>query len=166
MSKKSIIIVPRLDLWPTRFDWSCNPLDLRRYLVYWDEIAYPTINGSGPALDGDLRLLHLEGRLINQDVHTNGAGIDVNPINPVYPPLYLGSLEDRRDFVNKTVFAQTKLVDYNSRHLGGHWSLAQTGSRLVTPDGLEQARLVELSLYDGLPSPAASTPIEEVLEFV
>jgi hypothetical protein len=120
-----------------------DPLDLRKYLMYWDEIDYPTnnlIHISSPDID----YLESTGALKRTRISFMGA------IN-----------SGRGEFF---VTAQEAALRHNQEKEPGCWNLAQlSGVPFYTQQSL--GLVIDFELYGMLPIPSIDTPLSDVLEF-
>jgi len=162
--------------------------DLRRYLLYWDRIAYAYPNGFGkPNLDAlqDLAYLEQEGLLSLHDTHVTTLDIGT----PEVPsPQHLSEASDAL-FTNQepteqnptglvvlgTPMSAWRDMIYFAPHRAaqelerGHnslWSVAQTSSDYVFAGGAPRnAAVLEAVLLGALPVPCEDVPLDDILEF-
>ena len=162
--------------------------DIRRYLLYWDRIAYAFPNGFGaPNLDAlhDLRFLEQENLLSLHDtvVTTQDIGLVGIPTPPHISSatgalfsneeptpsnstgfLILGApasiWHDLNYFAPQLAAIHLQQVD------GAVWSVAQTGSVFKFAVGAQRnASIIEASLIGALPVPSEDVPLDEILQF-
>jgi hypothetical protein len=164
------------------------PQDLRRYLLYWDRLAYAYPNGFGaPNLDAlhDLRFLEGEGLLRFRDVPVTAA--DVELPSPVALPSLAGHpgplfetaiptadnptgvrvlgvpIEIWRDL---NYFAPIRAAVDLQTSEGTIWSVGQSGTRFALPHRTgPKSGLLEASICAALPVPDETTSLEDILEF-
>lgn len=146
MNKKGIVVSPPFTPIYTggvRCGGDPDPIELRKYLMYWDEIDYPTnmlIHISSPEID------YLEStKNIKRTVVTFQGGINTG----------------RGEFFIK---AQEAAFRQNQVNEPGCWTIAQLAD---IPFYSQQSVGigVEVELYDMLPVPSAGTPLADILEF-
>lgn len=162
--------------------------DLRRYLLYWDRLAYAFPNGFGkPNLEAlpDLQFLIDAGLLSLRDVTLAASDVDLPPTvllpnlaghpGPLFDDVdptegnpsgvrALGMpIETWRDLNYWAPFQAAKDLQITD---GAPWSVAQTGSNFSLPTSKEPRRaLLEASLGAALPVPDEDTPLQDILEF-
>jgi hypothetical protein len=146
MNKKGIVVSP-----PFRPIYtggvSCGgspaPIELRKYLMYWDEIDYPTnmlIHISSPEID------YLESTQKLKRTHVSFQGTVSS---------------GRGEFFIK---AQEAAFRNNQENEPGCWTIAQLSDiPFYTQQSVGVG--VEVELYDMLPVPSADTPLADILEF-
>ena len=186
--KHGIVVCPTVAVNGGNFNLDCslNSKEMRRHLLYWDEMAYAYANGVGkPNFDSlhDLKYLHDVGILSLQDVTVTTAEIGKpdapNPIEmklaaalisfdtptPENPSggMLLGTPFSLWPEINH--FAQMKAVSQLQAR-GSTWTISQSSNKLDLPFGnTPNAKLFEANLYAGLPVPDEDTPLDEILEF-
>lgn len=144
--KKGIVISPPFEPIYTggiRCGMPINPIDLRKYLMYWDEIDYP----SNPLIEigsEDIDYLITTGHVKRTRVMFQGR---VN--------------SGRGEFF---VAAQEAAFRKNNTDEPGCWTIAQLANIPFYTDYAEVTG-VELELYDMLPVPSANTPLDDILNF-
>jgi len=146
MIKKGIVVSPPFTPIYTggiRCGGSPDPLELRKYLMYWDEIDYPSnmlIHISSP----DIEYLEQTGNLKRTHVSFQGT---VN--------------SGKGEFF---IAAQEAAFRKNQEEEPGCWTIAQlTDIPFYTQQNLSIG--VEVELYDMLPVPSIDTPLADILEF-
>lgn len=121
-----------------------SPADLRKYLLYWDEIDYPDNNlisiGAGP----DLEFLITAGAASRTRVQFQGS------ISSGNGEFFLA--------------AQQAVFDKRDNESPGHWSLAQLSTAPYFANSTPTIS-VEYQLWNMLPVPQADVPLNEILEF-
>ncbi|RVU84767.1 hypothetical protein EOL70_10985 [Leucothrix sargassi] len=146
MSKKGIVVSPPFKPIYTggvSCGGSPDPIELRKYLMYWDEIDYPSnmlIHVTSPDID----YLEQAGKLKRTHVRFHGT------IN-----------SGRGEFF---IQAQEAAFRNNQLQEPGCWAIAQLAD---IPFYTEQVLSVgvEVELYDMLPVPSSDTPLVDILEF-
>lgn len=118
--------------------------ELRHWLLFWDELAWPTSN-----------LIHVAGGL--DEIFLEEAGVLSRPRMPMYGT-FAGS-----DAVSKPHLAAFKILDDDEP---GKWSLA-TGARSFnwSQMPLTNTNAAVFELHRAIPVPNHDVPIAEVLEF-
>ena len=141
-------------------DGGIDPIILKKYLLYWDSISYPMVNGFGPNLDvlPEMKYLESQGFLRLDEVFVNPIGIipgltNENPNLPIPYRLDLlahGQLQLATDYLNKDEI----------------WGIAQVGETLSFSSRDETSKsIVELSLFEGLPVPGVLTTFDDIINF-
>ncbi len=146
MSKKGIVLSPPFKPIFTggvQCGGEPDPLELRKYLMYWDEIDYPSTNL----------------------VHISSPDIDyLNQVGALKRTMvtFTGRINSRKgEFF---VAAQETALRKNQENEPGVWSMAQlSGIPFYTQQtyGLS----VDFELYGMLPVPSKETPLADVLDF-
>lgn len=147
--KRGIIITPNykvLDSGGLQLAGGVEAVNLRKYLLFWDEIDYPVNNmihiGGGP----DIEFLIQEGiatstevRFQRMEAHENGL-------------LFLAS--------------QMVAFEQNNKAEDKEWSIAQPTQRLIVPQEYSKRQgCLEFELYNAVQIPTADVPLPEVVEF-
>lgn len=146
MNKKGIVVSPPFKPIYTggiSCGGSPDPIELRKYLMYWDEIDYPSnmlIHVSSPEID----YLEQSGKLKRTHVRFQGS------INSGQGEFFIQ--------------AQEAAFRKNQEEEPGCWTIAQLSD---IPFYTQQSASVgvEVELYDMLPVPSADTPLADILEF-
>lgn len=187
--KHGVVVCPTVQIEGKNFTFDCSLDDkeLRRHLLYWDEIAYAYANEMGKPNFGalqDLSYLHDIGilRLLDIDVTSEEIGKPglPNPIrmkdakalivadkptsdNPSGITILGAPMSSWPEFNH---FAQIKAASELQSVGTSTWTIAQTSNRLDLPYGNRlKIDLFEARLYAGLPVPDEGTPLNEILEF-
>lgn len=144
MSKKGIVISPPFQALPqgVKCGGSPNAQDIRKYLLYWDEIDYPSNNAIFIGLSPDLEFLENSGVL--KRTHY----------------LFPGGLIDGSVFIS----AQEHAFKKNEEQERGKWNLAQLSDSQFYTNAIPEAG-IEFELFDCLPVPQADVPLNDILEF-
>ncbi|WP_137169466.1 DUF6236 family protein [Marinomonas sp. FW-1] len=147
--KRGIIITPNykvLDSGGLQLAGGVEAVNLRKYLLFWDEIDYPVNNmihiDGGP----DIEFLIQEGiatstevRFQRMEAHENGL-------------LFLAS--------------QMVAFEQNNKAEDKEWSIAQPTQRLIVPQEYSKKQgCLEFELYNAVQIPTADVPLPEVVEF-
>ncbi|MDP2868149.1 DUF6236 family protein [Methyloversatilis sp.] len=145
--KRGIVISPPFVVLPEggiSCGGSPSSADLRKYLLYWDEIDYPDNNFVSIGVDPDMEFLISAGVAARTRVQFQGA---MSSGNGEFFLLAQQAVFERRDNENP-----------------GLWSIAQlsdapyfANSRPVTA--------IEYQLWNTLPVPQDDVPLSEILEF-
>ncbi len=151
MSVRGLILVPEFSVSP---DGSLEIRNaggpsmeamVRERLPYWDQFDLPDNPILGYGLTPDLEFLRGEGIVQKSNAR---------------PANFSGS------FAELWVRAQFEAWRMNEVRQPGQWSLAQQGNAFWAPeDERTHARSVEVVLYDALPAPGSSVPLQDILEF-
>lgn len=146
MTTRGIVVSPPFQILPGG-GISCggdpDPVELRKYLLYWDQIDYPS-NNFIHISSNDIDYLETTGALKRTIVAFQGM------INSGSGEFFIA--------------AQEAALRENQKKEPGAWSLAQlSGVPFYTNNysGLG----VEFELYDMLPIPTKDTPLADILEF-
>lgn len=145
-TKKGIVVSPPFELIGergVRIGGRPSPFDLRKYLLYWDEIDYADNNIISVAPSDDIQFLLDCGiaartRVIFQGPH-NG---------------------------NPTFFFRTQeaVFEKHEKENPGCWSIAQLSPAPYFTNPQEMVG-VEIELWNMLPVPQADVPLPDILEF-
>lgn len=146
MNKKGIVISPPFS--PTytggvRCGGDIDSVVLRKYLMYWDEIDYPSnsfINISSPDIE------YLETTESLKRTHVNFQGT-----------VHSG----RGEFF---IAAQEAAFSKNEQKEPGCWDLAQL-SEVPFYTNRYHGTAIDFELYGMLPIPSTDTPLNDILEF-
>ena len=145
MTKKGIVISPPFQALPqgVQCGGSPDPQDVRKYLLYWDEIDYPDNNIISIGLSDDLSFLEGCGVLKRTRIIFQGSGL-----------------------IDGTVFitAQEQAFRNNEKQEQGKWSLAQLSTNQFYTNTLPETG-VEFELLNCLPVPQSDVPLNDILEF-
>ncbi|GKR03721.1 MULTISPECIES: DUF6236 family protein [Aeromonas] len=146
MNKKGIVISPPFEPILTggiRCGGDPDPLELRKYILYWDQIDYPT-NNLIHVSSHDIDYLESTGVLKRTRVIFQG---EVNT--------------GRGEFL---IAAQEAALAENQQKEPGVWTIAQLSQKPFYTKSFATTG-IEFELYDVLPIPAVDTPFDEILEF-
>lgn len=120
------------------------PVDIRRYLLYWDRIDFPQNNIIGFGETPEISFLKDIGILKQSNIRVLDSG--------EMTKLYL-----------KTQIEALKL---NNEKEKGCWSLGQTNTHLVLPkNDTIKKRIVEINLHQALPIPSDKVSLDDILFF-
>ncbi len=146
MNKKGIVISPPFEPILTggiRCGGDPDPLELRKYILYWDEIDYPTNN-----------LIHVSSHDID---YLESTGVLKRT-----RVIFQGEINSGRgEFF---IAAQEAALAENQKKEPGVWSIAQLSQKPFYTQSFATTG-IEFELYDVLPIPAVDTPFDEILEF-
>lgn len=146
MSKKGIVLSPPFTPLPTG-GISCGgdppALDLRKYLLYWDEIDYPSNN-----------LIHVSSKDI--DYLEQSKALKRTRV------VFQGTINSGQgEFF---VAAQEAALIENQKREPGSWTIAQvSGVPFYTK--ANHGIAIDFELYGMLPVPSEDTPLADILEF-
>ncbi|MVF14926.1 hypothetical protein FT643_22590 [Ketobacter sp. MCCC 1A13808] len=146
MSKKGIVLSPLFEVLPNgglKYIGEPPPLELRKYLMYWDEIDYPSnglINIYSPNMD------YLE---------------TTNSLKRTRVGFSSGLISDDGEYF---IEAQEAALRLNQEKEPGSWSLAQMSAEPQYSQG-NIGVSVDFELYGMLPVPSEDTPLSDILEF-
>ncbi len=147
MGKRGIIVSPPFEVYPNgaiNVGGSINSIELRKYLMYWDEIDYPDNNFISIGLNPDMTFLQECGVLSRTFVRFQG------PI----------SSHNGESFFR----AQQEAYDQNEKNNPGAWSLGQISESPIHSNG-NVLPSVEFNLFNMLPVPNEDVPLNDILEF-
>lgn len=120
------------------------PIKLRQYLMYWDEIDFPTNNAI--YFEGTPEVNYLQSLGILKRSHIN-----------------LGLSGQLTELFLKSQYEAFRL---NSLEAPGSWAFAQPQYELsLLESDSVKTRTLEVELYQSLPIPTAEVPLEKILEF-
>ncbi len=145
MTKKGIVISPPFKAIPGGIELGGNidPQDVRKYLLYWDEIDYPTNNALSVGLSDDLSFLQNCGILRRTHVTIQGSFLLDGKV---------------------MIAAQEHVFKENEKNEKGKWSLAQlSDTQFYTQTTPEVG--IEFELANCLPVPQGDVPLNDILEF-
>jgi hypothetical protein len=146
MAEKGIVVSPPFTALPfggVQFGGEPDPLELRKYLLYWDKIDYPDnniISISSPDID----YLQSTG-VLNRSLIRFSGHIQIKD----------GSL---------FLAAQTVAFNLNEKNQPGCWSIAQQSTSQYYPEQICKEGL-EFDLFNILPVPSGKVPLNDILEF-
>lgn len=118
--------------------------DLKYYLLYWDEIDYPTNNLMYIKPSEDEKYLMELGILKKSNFKVNYYSGNVGPI---------------------FTLAQINIFEQKNMFEPGKWTLGQIGSDFDFYDKTAFKSSVDIKLYNMLPSPGENVSIDDILEF-
>jgi len=123
-----------------------DPINLRKYLLFWDKIDYPVNNVIHYSGGSDIDFLVQEGiakstevRFQKMEAHENGL-------------IFLAS--------------QMAAFDANNKVENQAWSIAQPTDVLLVPATLSKMQgCLEVELYEAIQIPTHVVPLQDILEF-
>jgi len=147
MSKRGVIVGPAFEVdgggGLTICGIAPDPVSLRRFLLYWDEIDFPFNESIRMGTPLDFLFLLRAGVARRTSVSIITGDI-------------------KSGFVN-TPFA---VLAHNNAREPGCWSIGQTSSGFyMPPEAGADARVIEVELYEALPAPPDDVPLADILEF-
>ena len=145
-------------------DGSLKPEDVKRYLLYWDKIIYPVVNGLGPNISMLPELSHLEsnGILLLEEVSVPFEHL-INENTPQSGIIIMGMPSS----IMPIVLADAQAMISKSRlETGEIWSIAQTGDYFAMPATQSiDINSLEFSLFNCLPVPGDNVSYEDIINF-
>ncbi len=123
---------------------SPSSADLRKYLLYWDEIDYPDNNFVSIGADPDMEFLISAGVAARTRVQFQGAMSSGNG-----------------EFF---LLAQQAAFEKHDKENPGLWSIAQLSTTPYFANSRPVAA-IEYQLWNALPVPQEDVPLNEILEF-
>lgn len=145
--KRGIVISPSFEVLPgggIRCGGSPSPADLRKHLLYWDEIDYPDNNFVSIGADPDMEFLISTGVAARTRVQFQGTMSSGNG-----------------EFF---LLAQQAVFEKHDNENPGLWSLAQLSSVPYFANS-RPVTAIEYQLWNTLPVPQSDVPLNEILEF-
>jgi len=146
MNKRGIVLSPPFTPLPSggiNCGGDPSPLDLRKYLLYWDEIDYPTNN-----------LIHISSENIDYLEQTKA----LKRTQVIFHGLMSSG---QGEFF---IAAQEAALIHNLKKEPGSWVIAQVSDvPFYTEKNYGVA--VDFELYGMLPVPSEDTPLADILEF-
>jgi hypothetical protein len=146
-SKRGIVISPPFEVLPEggiKFGGNISAFELRKYLLYWDEIDYPDNNIISIGTSPDIKFLIEAGVVIRTRQQLIGRF----------------SLDNGEIFLS----AQQAAFEKHQKENPGLWSLAQLSQIPHFPDS-KLFPAIEFELWKCLPTPNLDVPLNEILEF-
>lgn len=141
--KKGIVISPMFEPLPQGLKFGgIDTGDLRKYLLYWDEIVLAESNIIGTGSD-DFDFLQSTGIGRKEKVMFQGTFMIDSKI---------------------MITSQQVVWAENEKKEPGVWSLAQSSSTPYFTECTNKS-VIEFELYDSLPVPQQDVPLNEILEF-
>ena len=123
-----------------------EPVNLRKYLLFWDKIDYPTNNMIHYEGGPDIDFLVQEGIAKNTEVRFQRIEANENGF------IFLAS--------------QMAAFEKNNEVEGEEWSIAQPTNVLLVPDALAKTQgCLEFELYEAVQIPTSNVPLQDVFEF-
>lgn len=133
-----------------------SPADLRKYLMYWDEIDYPYSNLTPILPNPDMQFLIDEGIALRSCFN----------FRDIKPPHGYDYVEFSPEIEHELMcIAHWAAFDKHDKENPGLWSLAQLSTKLVFLPKNEPTVAVEFELYNMLPVPTADVPLIDILDF-
>lgn len=146
-SKRGIVISPPFEVLPEggiRCGGGPSQEDIRKYLLYWDEIDYPDNNFVSIGADPDIQFLISSGVATRTRVQFQGSMLSGNG-----------------EFF---LMAQQAAFEKHDNETPGLWSLAQLSHTPYFANSTPTIA-IEYQLWNTLPVPTADVPLNEILEF-
>ncbi|WP_145586278.1 DUF6236 family protein [Yersinia kristensenii] len=147
--KRGIVITPDYDgcdsTYKVVIKGPPDPIELRKYILFWDKIDYPVNNIIHCSPEDDINFLIQEGIAKSTIVKLQGVGY-------ISPSLFFN--------------AQMAAYEANNRAKDEEWSIAQPTANLTIPAEYAMPQgCLEFELYNAFQIPAAEVPISDVLDF-
>lgn len=146
-SKRGVVISPPFSVLPEG-GFSCggsiSTAELRKYLLYWDEIDYPDNNLVSIGTSPDMEYLISAGVATRTRVQFQGAISSGNG-----------------EFF---IAAQQAVFEKHDSENPGQWSLAQLSATPYFYDSTSKLS-IEYQLWNRLPIPSSDVPLNDILEF-
>ncbi|MFH4429805.1 DUF6236 family protein [Vibrio alginolyticus] len=173
--ERGVVLSPQFSRLPTGdvlFKSAIDDFELRKYLTYWDKIDVP--KSSFIEFDcHQFRLLEASGHLTRTIYGEKRYPIGASLSNS--RQIYLGGVfsAEINDCIDLTINracgeqilqAHEDVYLLRSGQEPGQWSKAQVSTDLITFDS-KNTEAIEIELYNMLPVPSPSTPLEDILEF-
>ena len=165
MTKRGVIVSHTVSMSPGVFSLSGEipPEVLRRYVLYWDMISYPMVNGLAPNVRSctDLQAL-LDGGILTLDPVEIDVGQFISDADLERTSQIMGMPLPLLPHI--LAIGQVELAN---RHKSREeiWSVAQVAPIASFGPTGAAINLAEIGLHNVLPTPSLETPIEEVLAF-
>jgi hypothetical protein len=145
--KRGIVISPPFVVLPTG-GISCgggpSSAELRKYLLYWDQMDYPDNNIVSIGADSDMQFLISVGVAARTRVQFSG------PISSGNGEFFL--------------LAQQAVFEKHENEKSGLWSIAQLSTAPYFANS-SPVTAIEYQLWNALPVPLEGVPLNEILEF-
>lgn len=146
MNERGIVVSPPFSVLPTggiQFGGDPAPLEMRKYLLYWDKIDYPDNN------------------LVSVHSHDIDALMQLGVLERTFVQFQGAFSTGNGEFF---IAAQEKVFSKRSETFPGSWSMAQLSTTPFYTQG-EKKISIDFELYGALPVPSADTPFTDILEF-
>lgn len=146
--KRGIVISPpiqKLQPGVIRVGGYLSKCDIRKYLLYWDEIDYPDNSVVSVDAGTDMQFLIDSGFASRTYVHFQA----------------FVSSDNFEEFLLK---AQQEAFDKRNQHEPGAWSLAQPTDEPCFANA-QSSLAIEFELWNALPVPSQDVPLDKILQF-
>jgi hypothetical protein len=163
---RGIVVGKKLNIREMEFSFSSglDPIDIPRWLLYWDKIVYTPVlfNGEEDSEEYTLDVKFLKSTEV----------FDIAPLH-----LDLGDLvsADRgnmsmaesalKNMPSASIAAQVEFTKSLATNTGKVWSLGQTGGEKLILPGSNTIDLLDIKLVNSLPIPSSEIPFEDILYF-
>ena len=138
---KGIVTTQQMELTPERiiFSGEIPKLELKKYLLYWDFIDFPKVNGIGPNFNNDeeTKLLFEQGFLKQTIIGLSNGIITVNPEkekNDLEGKPFLSIISE---YMRRALIGQWAAVEHHCKN-GFKCSIAQANITLNVPPELSK----------------------------
>jgi hypothetical protein len=167
-----------------------SPIELRRYILYWDRIDWAELKGSNNDVitNGDLfieggsfgriKCNNLKQEVIDKQVYKDIELLEQESLFKRYSvQVYPNNIEDDLEcFVYgypgyllqaANYLCKNKLIEHLNKNESGFWRAGQCNGDFSFPDLLENEKkdVIEIDLYNCLPVPDSKANINDILEF-
>lgn len=161
MSTRGVVVTMRIG---NGIDGSLHPHDLRKYLLYWDLIDYPFVNGMGPNIDHNPEM-----KLLREESILSFSSINVPKVTSSNKsPLLMvmnGTSWTADELILTRRNAQIAVARHHNSIKNQLWSIAQSGGDMQLPFNLALKDVIEANLVSCLPVPSESVRVEDILNF-
>jgi|TARA_R110001583_G_C5634157_1_gene407318 hypothetical protein len=148
--ERGIIITPNYSILNNghglQTNGSVEPVNIRKYLLFWDKIDYPTNNMIHIGGGQDVDFLIQEGIAKSTRVTFRELRGDQNGMLPL--------------------ITQMAAYDENNKTNNEEWSIAQPTNQLIVPEQYSKKQgCLEFELYNAIQVPTGNVPLSEVVDF-
>lgn len=163
MSKRGVVLA--MNVSKKGISGKVDPMDLRRYLLYWDYIDFPHVNFIGPDThwDQDVKLLKQENIFQVSQIQIPKPKLDIPNQTP---SMTIGAetwtVEELNE-VNR--IAQYHIARTRTEKENNLWSIVQSGNEIHLPVSLPSHDIIESNLINCLPVLSENVNINNILEF-
>ncbi|SBO09475.1 hypothetical protein VME0621_01574 [Vibrio mediterranei] len=148
--ERGIVVTPNYDILNgghgIQIHGPVEPINLRKYVLFWDKIDYPTNNMIHIGACNDIEFLIQEGVAKSSSVR----------------------FRELRGDQNGLIFLATQMSAYedNNKNPEQEWSIAQPTQQLLIPQSYAKTQgCLEFELYNAIQIPTGDVPLAEVYEF-
>ena len=147
--ERGVIITPNykvLDGGGLHLEGNVDPINLRKYLLFWDKIDYPVNN-----------MVHVDGGIDIQLLIKEGIATSTEI-----------SFQKMEAHENGFIFLASQMIAFekNNKSKDKEWSIAQPTQNLIIPQEYSKRQgCLTFELYDAVQVPTADVPLQEIVEF-